>query len=81
MLDFQQLVASQKAGDSLMGTLSEDEKVILIAYCDVATRELINMGLQHKATSKDLIRMGVLEGITLGLKITINNGQIEQRAD
>ena len=79
MLDFQQLVAAQKAGDSLMTTLSEDEKFIMVAYCDAATEELITMGLQHHATSKDLVRMGILEGVTLGLKIAINNGHVEKR--
>ena len=33
--------------------------------------ELISEGLKHNATSLDLIRMGIILGITLGVKIDI----------
>ena len=79
MLDLPQLSAAQKAGDALVADLTDNEKIILVAYCDMATGELLKMGLQHKATSKDLIRNGVLLGVSLGLQLKIKNDGVERR--
>lgn len=79
MLDLPQLTEAQKAGDKSVASLTEDEKTILAAYCDVATGELIKIGLQHHATSKDLIRNGILLGVSLGIQLAIQNGKVTRR--
>ena len=79
MLDLPQLSEAQKAGDRLVTSLTDNEKTILANYCDVATGELVKMGLQYHATAKDLIRNGILAGVSLGVQLTIQNGQVLRR--
>ena len=79
MLDLPQLSEAQIAGDKSVVSLTEDEKTILAAYCDLVSGELVKMGLQHHATAKDLIRNGLLVGVSLGVQLTIQNSQVMRR--
>jgi len=79
MLDFQQLSQAQQIGDKLFAALDDKERFLLANFADIKTQELINEGLKHEATSLDLIRMGIILGITLGVKIDIKNNQVIQR--
>jgi len=79
MLDFQQLSQAQQSGDKLFASLTDDERFILAKFADIKTQELISLGLSKNATSLDLIRMGIILGITLGVRIDIQNNQVTQR--
>ena len=79
MLMLEQLSAAQKSGDSLVSSLTEDEKTILVAYCDLVTKEVVKMGREKQATMSDLIRNAMLVGVSLGVKINISNSQISKR--
>ena len=79
MLDFPQLSQAQQNGDKLLASLTDDEHFILAKYADVAIPQLISMGTKHSATATDLIRMGIMLGVSLGVKIDIKNNQVIQR--
>jgi hypothetical protein len=79
MLDFQQLSQAQQDGDKLITSLTDDERFIIAKYADMAIPQLISMGVKRNATATDLIRMGIMLGISLGVKIDIQNSQVIQR--
>jgi hypothetical protein len=79
MLDLPQLSAAQKSGDQLVASLTDDEKTILVAYCDLVTSEVTKMGRERQATTSDLVRNAMLVGVSLGVKINISNSQIWKR--
>jgi hypothetical protein len=76
MLNFQQLSKAEQSGDKLLASLTDDERFIVAKYADMAIPKLIGMGTKHDATSLDLIRMGIMLGISLGVKIDIQNSQV-----
>jgi hypothetical protein len=79
MLDLPQLSAAQKSGDQLVSSLTEDEKIILVAYSDLVTKEVLKMGQERQSTRSDLVRNAILIGVSLGVQINISNSQISKR--
>ena len=79
MLDLQQLSEAQKAGDKMVTGLTEDEKTILVAYCDLVAIEIVKMGRQKQSSMSDLVRNAMLVGTQLGSQIDIHNSGIYKR--
>lgn len=79
MLDLNELIAKQNAGNELLTTLQEDESVILQNYGLMAVQGLIEMAGTMKEPAHYLVFNAFRNGICLGLSIQVANGVIQER--
>lgn len=79
MLNLQQLIEAQKTGSQAIDTLTEDEKIILQYYAQVAAEGLISLGHQHQATQNEVVMNAFRSGVGLGLRVSISGGKLSNK--
>ena len=79
MLDLNELIAEQNAGNELLATLGENESAILENYGLLAVQGLIEMASTRKETAHNLVLNAFRNGICLGLGIQVADGEIQKR--
>lgn len=79
MLDLNELIAKQSAGNELLVTLLENESVILENYGLLAVQGLMKDAGIRKETYFNLTLNAFRNGICLGLGIEVDNGVIQER--
>lgn len=79
MLNLNELIAEQNAGNELLATLQENESAILENYGVLALQGLIEMASTRKETAQNLVLNAFRNGICLGLGIQVAGGEIQKR--
>lgn len=77
MIDLNEMVQRQQYGAELLNQLQEDEKTILQHYCSMSAEALLQVGADRKAPVNEVIINAMKNGIALGLKLNIQNGEVK----
>ena len=80
MIDFNEMKDRQQEGASLLDSLKEDEFTVLRHYCSLATEALVKMGTQRQATTDQIVINALKAGISLGLRLQVEEGEIQGRS-
>ena len=76
MIDFEEMRRRQDEGLNSIGTLEADEKEILQHYCSLATEALLRLGVKRKAPVDEVVLNAYKNGIALGLRLQVTQGEI-----
>lgn len=79
MIDFEGMKRRQEEGLNSIGTLEADEKAVLQHYCSLATEALLRLGVQRKAPVEEVVINAYRNGIALGLRLMVTQGEVQGR--
>jgi hypothetical protein len=79
MLNLDQLMAAQKAGNTLIESLSPDELLLLQNYCLLTAKTMIVTGSQNGRGVTDITVNVLRNGIALGLATDIKDKKLNNR--
>ncbi|MDP2660854.1 MAG: hypothetical protein Q8R28_09005 [Dehalococcoidia bacterium] len=76
MIDAKELVKRHEAANANLASLQEDESAVLQHYCSMITDEFLKAVASGKAPLDQIIINAMRTGITLGLAISIQDGEV-----
>ena len=76
MIDFEDMKRRQEEGLNIIGTLAADEKEVLQHYCSLATEAFLRLGVKRKAPVDEVVLNAYKNGIALGLRLQVTQGEI-----
>ena len=79
MIDFVEMKRCQEEGLQAIASLEGDERDILKHFCSLSTEALLRLGVQRKAPVDEVVINAFRNGIALGLKLSIINGEVQVR--
>ncbi|GAI74209.1 unnamed protein product [marine sediment metagenome] len=79
MIDFNEMKQRQEEGLQDIDLLIDDEETVLKHYCSLATEALLRVGAQRKAPVDEVVINAFKNGIALGLRLSITNGEVQGR--
>jgi len=77
MIDFEEMKQRQEVGWQDIGSLIDDEQMVLKHYCSLATEALLRLGAQRKAPVEEVVINSFKNGIALGLRLSITGGEVQ----
>jgi len=77
MIDFEDMKQRQEVGQQDIDSLIDDEKTVLKHYCSLATEALLRLGAQKKSPVDQVVVNAFKNGIALGLRLSITNGEVQ----
>ncbi|MBA7607050.1 hypothetical protein ES703_14202 [subsurface metagenome] len=77
MIDFNEMKQRQEVGMQAIDSLIDDEKMVLKHYCSLATEALLRVGAQRKSPVEEVVINAFKNGIALGLRLSITNGEVQ----
>ena len=80
MIDFNEMQQHQEEGLGDIDSLQDEEMEVLRHYCSLATEAFLTHGVQSKAPVDKVVLNSYRNGIALGLKLTIVNGEVKGRS-
>ena len=79
MIDFEVMKRCQEEGQRDIDSLEGDERDILKHFCSLSTEALLRLGVQRKAPVDEVVINAFKNGIALGLRLSITNGEVRGR--
>ena len=77
MIDFNEMKQRQEVGLQVIDSLIDDEKMVLKHYCSLATEAVLRLGAQKKSPVDQVVINAFKNGIALGLRLSITNGEVQ----
>ena len=79
MIDFDEMNRRHQEGLTQVDSLEGDEKTVLMHYCSLATEVLMRLAAHRKAPVNELAVNAYKNGIALGLRLRITQGEVQGR--
>lgn len=79
MIDFEEMKRRQEEGLKQVDSLEGDEKTVLMHYCNLTTEALLRVGVQRKAPVNEVVVNALKNGIALGLRLIVAEGEVRGR--
>jgi len=79
MIDFEEMKRCREEGSQAIASLEGDERDILKHFCSLLTEALLRLGVQRKAPVDEVVISAFINGIALGLRLSIINGEVQVR--